>query len=410
MLHHRFPNGFTEMFMDETDREVSSLTDRAFRSLCIGDEAIYSDELSYGFSPFSCHKPLVDTPSKKTHKEGSSKKLQQKQQHTNGGSNPLLGNEKKDVSSTVSSLLKAFGATDGEDTLIKNGYSWDKSALLSIQQELSEFSSDYHSNLSGGQFNHTKISRDGTAKKSGKDGSSGKASKSKNDKSSNKLRKLNIKNFFLHSELSPFQSWRDLNRFPFGQGVIVTTILPSDNLPKWYDSPLYKELTESHRIETQHAEETEPCQNPAPAEPTPPPPPVPAAPVPPQVLPKPFTALTERCSSEGGEAGAPWRRNRARAKSAVMGNKPGLLSPPHGGSKQADVSPLPGKKEAEVKAVEEPISVPSTPFNISQLMTPVIPSRQNTETSEILQAVFAPSALDSPLRPGSEAKVTPDSF
>lgn len=412
MLHHRFPNGFTEIFMDETDREVSSLTDRAFRSLCIGDEAIYNDEFSYGFSPFSCHKPLVDTPSKKTHKEGSSKKLQQKQQHTNGGSNHQLGNQKKDVSSTVTSLLKAFGARDGgsEDTLIKNGYSWDKSALLSIQQELSEFSSDYHSNFSGAQFNHTKNSRDGMAKKSGKDGfqSSGKASKSKNDKSSHKLRKLNIKNFFLHSELSPFQSWRDLKRYPFGQGVIVTTILPSDNLPKWYDSPLYKELTESHRIETQYTEETEPCQNTALAEPTPPPLPAPAPSVPPKVLPKPFTALTERCSSEGGEAGAPWRKNRARAKSAVMGNKPGLLSPPHEGSKQADVSPLPGKKEVEVKAVEEQSSEPSTPFNISQLMTPVIPSRQNTETSEILQAVFAPSALDSPLRPGSEAKVTPE--
>ncbi|XP_054655023.1 uncharacterized protein LOC129194115 isoform X2 [Dunckerocampus dactyliophorus] len=30
-------------FLDETDREVSSLTDRAFRSLCIGDEAVYND-------------------------------------------------------------------------------------------------------------------------------------------------------------------------------------------------------------------------------------------------------------------------------------------------------------------------------------------------------------------------------
>ena len=30
-------------FLDETDREVSSLTDRAFRSLCIGEEAVYND-------------------------------------------------------------------------------------------------------------------------------------------------------------------------------------------------------------------------------------------------------------------------------------------------------------------------------------------------------------------------------
>uniref|UniRef100_A0A3B5JZ34 DUF4585 domain-containing protein n=1 Tax=Takifugu rubripes TaxID=31033 RepID=A0A3B5JZ34_TAKRU len=33
----------TGSFPDETDREVSNLTDRAFRSLCIGDEAVYND-------------------------------------------------------------------------------------------------------------------------------------------------------------------------------------------------------------------------------------------------------------------------------------------------------------------------------------------------------------------------------
>ena len=161
MLHHRFPNGFTEVFMDETDREVSSLTDRAFRSLCVGDEAVFNDDFSYGYSPFSCHKPLVEMASKKTLKE--KKQLQQQQQQlTNGGSSPQSGRRKKEMSSTVSSLLKAFGTAEdgGEASLTKNGYSWDKSALLSIQQELSEFSSDYHSILSDGQFNHYKNSRD----------------------------------------------------------------------------------------------------------------------------------------------------------------------------------------------------------------------------------------------------------
>ncbi|CAB1438080.1 unnamed protein product [Pleuronectes platessa] len=65
MLHHRFPNGFTDLFMDETDREVSTLTDRAFRSLCVGDDAVYNDEVLYGFSPFSCHKPLAGEPLKR---------------------------------------------------------------------------------------------------------------------------------------------------------------------------------------------------------------------------------------------------------------------------------------------------------------------------------------------------------
>ncbi|KAM8852894.1 cardiac-enriched FHL2-interacting protein [Synchiropus picturatus] len=38
-------------FLDETDREVSNLTDRAFRSLCIGDEAIYNDSDLCASSP-----------------------------------------------------------------------------------------------------------------------------------------------------------------------------------------------------------------------------------------------------------------------------------------------------------------------------------------------------------------------
>nr|XP_057915008.1 uncharacterized protein LOC131108188 isoform X2 [Doryrhamphus excisus] len=47
--HRRYSDGcFSDTssggsFLDETDREVSSLTDRAFRSLCIGDEAVYND-------------------------------------------------------------------------------------------------------------------------------------------------------------------------------------------------------------------------------------------------------------------------------------------------------------------------------------------------------------------------------
>nr|XP_046258495.1 uncharacterized protein LOC124066271 [Scatophagus argus] len=40
-------------FLDETDREVSSLTDRAFRSLCIGDEAVYNDSDLCSSSPCS---------------------------------------------------------------------------------------------------------------------------------------------------------------------------------------------------------------------------------------------------------------------------------------------------------------------------------------------------------------------
>lgn len=420
MLHHRFPNGFTDLFMDETDREVSTLTDRAFRSLCVGDDAVYNDEFLYGYSPFSCHKPLVGDPLKKTHhkeskKHGHSKNEKNnsqpwKQQHTN--------------ISNMSSFLKAFSVTEKscEGMLIKNGdtngESWDKSALRSIQRELSEFSSDYHANMRDRQHkNHHGHTEDGMTNKTNKGSvlSSGKSSKVKNGKTTVKLKKLNIKNFFLHSEFSPFQSWRDFNQFPFAQEETVPSILPTDTVPKWYDLPFYKKLTDSHRKEILHTVESKSCQKAAAAVEPPPtvPKPIPPPP-PPKVLPKPSASPAEkRCSSHVGEGtAAPWRRNRSRATSAVPVNQPGIPSQDRDScSRTADESFSVVKKEfksVEVKAIEESSSVASTPFSICQLMTPVIPSRQPTETSEILQDVLSPSALDLQLRPHSEAKGTPE--
>ncbi|KAM6898594.1 uncharacterized protein PEZ65_020601 [Lycodopsis pacificus] len=407
MLHHRFPNGFTDMFMDETDREVSTLTDRAFRSLCVGDEAVYNDELSYGYSPFSCRKPLVGEPLKKTHHKESKKQGQNKSDKNYA--QPWKQQQQKNMSH-MSSFLKALSATEEsrEGMLIRNGgmtdsngESWDKSALRSIQRELSEFSSDYHTDLTGGDYKNHHRHQSGDAAIV-----SGKSLKSKHGKSTIKLRKLNIKNFFLHSEFSPFQTWRDLNRFPFGQED--TSILPTDSIPKWCDLTFYKELTEAHRKETLHIEEVQSCQKAA-VEPPPPtaPKPIPPPP-PPKVLPKPSATLAEkRCSSErGDESAAPWRRNRSRAKSVIPVNQPGI--PPQENSlKTVDESLWLVKKEArsvEVTAVEEVCSLAVTPFSICQLMTPIIPSRQPTETSEIL----SPSCLDLPLRPHSEAKLTPE--
>ncbi|XP_029312619.1 uncharacterized protein LOC115024897 [Cottoperca gobio] len=420
MLHHRFPNGFTDLFMDETDREVSTLTDRAFRSLCVGDEAVYNDELLYGYSPFSCHKPLVGDPLKKSHHKESKNQGQSKTDKNYA--QPWKQQQQKNISH-MSSFLKSLSATEEscDGMLIKNGgttdsngESWDKSALRSIQRELSEFSSDYQTNLTDGHYkdHHWLHSGDGSSSKTCKDAAlpSGKSSKSKNGKSTIKVRKLNIKNFFLHSEFSPFQTWRDFNRFPFGQED--TTILPTDNIPKWYDLSFYKELTEAHRKETLHTEEAQSGQKAA-VEPPPPiaPKPIPPPP-PPKVLPKPSaTPAEKRCSSEGGDgSAAPWRRNRSRARSVIPLNQPGI-PPQENCLKTLDESPWLVKKEArsvEVKAIEEVSSLASTPFSICQLMTPLIPSRQPTETSEILQTVFSLSALDLPLRPHSEAKLTPE--
>lgn len=388
MLHHRFPNGFTDLFMDETDREVSTLTDRAFRSLCVGDDAVYNDDFLYGYSPFSCHKPLAGDPLKKANRKDSKKQGQSK-------SDKSYAQHQKSMSH-MSSFLKALSATEEscEGMFIKNGAttdfkgeSWDKSALRSIQRELSEFSSDYHCNLKDIEP------------------PSRKSSKTKKGKSAVKIRKLNIKNFFLHSEFSPFQAWADSR---FGQ---KDSVLPIDDIPKWYDMPFYKELTEAHRKETLCTDETQSYHKVA-AEPPPPTAPKPKPPSPPPVLPKPSPTPTEkRCSSDGGDgSSAPWRRNRSRARSVIPVNQPGVVTQ-ESALKTVDESLMLITQEVrsvDVKAIDEVSSLASTPFSICQLMTPVIPSRQPTETSEILQGVLSPSTLDLSLRPHSEAKQTPE--
>lgn len=414
MLHHRFPNGFTDLFMDETDREVSTLTDRAFRSLCVGDDAVYNDEFLYEYSPYSCLKPLAGEPFKKNpHKE--SKKAGQHKQDKDDAQPCKQQQQQHDDISHMSSFLKVLSVAEERNGGMtdSNGESWDKSALRSIERELSEFSSDYHTSLTNRHYKNNK-SGCGSSNKKCKDVNlpSGNLTKIKNAKSAAKLRKLNIKNFFLHSEFSPFQTWTDLNRYPFGQDNTVTDILCADNVPKWYDLPFYKELTEAHTSEILHTEEVQSCQK-VRVEPstTKVPDPSPAPP-PPKVLPKPAAPLAEkRCSSDGGDkTAAPWRRNGPRAKSVIPANQ--LQKPPQeSNSKPMDENILVVKKEAEsveVKAIQEVSSSASTPFSICQLMTPVIPSRQPTETSEILQAVLSPSVLDLLSRPHSEAKVTPE--
>ncbi|XP_028821444.1 uncharacterized protein LOC114773015 [Denticeps clupeoides] len=390
MQHHRYMDNLCESFMDETDREVSSLTDRAFRSLCIGDEAVYNDS-EFSPPPISCLRPLAEELSKRT----SENCIKQ----TNGANETPLRQQKN--LATVSSLFAAFSAAtekNGDNTIrnhqLRVGNSvdtWDKSALLSIQKELAEFSTDYHKHISSGQFSKMKNHLNSSEKHDGKKSlNDGKTSKPKHGKSS-KLRKLNSKNFFLHSEFSPFQSWRDLNRFPFCQEEI-SDLLPSDSLPKWYDSPLYKELTAahrvnpaqqqealqriegSHRIKTPQERKTEHCQKQEAPQAT--------------ALQTSFT-LEKRCQSDSGETCAPWRKNRGRARSVVPTSHPEKGRPPNEKPNYAENLP----KKQEVKSTGEQSSKSSTPFSISQLLTPVIPSHQETETSEVLQAILS-GALD----------------
>ncbi|XP_026133215.1 uncharacterized protein LOC113112058 [Carassius auratus] len=421
-MHHL---RYLDSFMDDIDREVMSLTDRAFKSLCIGDEAIYNDS---EFSPslVSCHKPMVEDVSKKTQQSSYSALKKLKSYPLNGGNDPLSRSNK----SSKDSLLFAASTAkkNGESSKMTNGDSWDKSALLSIQRELSEISSDYHS-LRAGHLsqakNNLKSDEKGSAKKSSKVASNppGKSSKSKQSKN-NKLKKLNCINFFLHSEFSPFLSWGDFNKFSIRQEHISEIVL-SNRPPEWYDSPLYKELTAAHghyklSVPPSVEKEVEMCpkqsethplkpqlgsvQTAAPNEP--PKPEKESGHIQQNIPTKaPPLVAEQRCNSERVEACIPWRKSRSRAKSAApVGHSINL--PACEKTNAGEGSAQEFKKE--VKTMEDQNFTSSTPFSISQLLTPVIPSRHGTESSEILQTVLSPTALEIPALSERELHPSPE--
>lgn len=273
----------------ETDREVSSLTDRAFRSLCIGDEAVYNDsDLSASPCAHRDRQQRGDRERqelKRTAHESFSLRVQQYGQDWNyqgvygaeihqdqqwavGGERgtqgrlsatfqqtfvapqqeqlSLYSNGTTEVSSQphrsrsrVSSLVQAFNSDRQLDEAVYNNESsWDKSALMSIERELSEFSS-YPQNMNadyfppGGLFSSQNFY------------SSEMAALSQMNSAPSFMRSAQANcnsNFFIHSEFSPFKVWRDHSRFPFHRGQ-VSGFVPCSEFQKWYETPLYKELS-----------------------------------------------------------------------------------------------------------------------------------------------------------------------
>ncbi|XP_066549428.1 cardiac-enriched FHL2-interacting protein [Amia ocellicauda] len=479
--HYKYTDGFSDRssagsFMDETDREVSNLTDRAFRSLCIGEEAIYNDS-DFSSSPPERHRTFIEDNQnheilKRTAQERFSlsvKRCAEVERNAEGAatfqqsvinrsaqehlfksdaasqlSNGAIGTawQQENNASRVSSLIKAFNIAENEfsitpdsmqdvlaatknDRVHKENHSesWDKSALLSIQKELSEFSDAYHQNFmsckksvapdSWKKANHLAPSRNNfhssevaATQKSNMDCSlpSKNPSKTKGSKSS-RGKKLNSRNSFLHSEFSPFQSWKDYIRFPFEREE-VADILPTVEVPKWYDSPLYKELTAEHRIQTPPTVEKKPNRKQVveviPAN-------QPSATVMQKAL-----ALEKRCESEMAANCPPWRRNRDLIKNKPALQRPCTVSPLSGKPRGKDEGLLSVSKATPIHhkvctVLDEQTSNITTPsFNISKLLTPVIHARQETETSEILQYALSPPAIDLTALGESEVRTLPE--
>uniref|UniRef100_A0A3P9QBQ8 DUF4585 domain-containing protein n=1 Tax=Poecilia reticulata TaxID=8081 RepID=A0A3P9QBQ8_POERE len=316
-------------FLDETDREVSNLTDRAFRSLCIGDEAVYNDsDLSLSSPSAYSDRQLAfcrdreereREDRKRAAQENFNLSVQQYGQdwitagmygaeiqreaqweaygdrtqgmvsatfqhslvetshlgkslreeklsfHSNGATE--LSSQQRRSHSRVSSLIRAFNS-DGhrdvagvEDNIRErdDGTSWDKSALMSIQRELSEFS--YQQNFNhhfhpAGPFscrdpNFYSSEAEAVTQMSH---SYMRSSQTKHIMSA----QANCNsNFFIHSEFSPFQLWRDYNRFPFREAE-VSGFMHYSEFPKWYQTPMYNELSLENQTHSRHRDIRQP--------------------------------------------------------------------------------------------------------------------------------------------------------
>ncbi|XP_075874532.1 cardiac-enriched FHL2-interacting protein [Nelusetta ayraudi] len=297
-------------FLDETDREVSSLTDRAFRSLCIGDEAIYNDSDLYTSSPCSQREVqrawgqsvprgvIEDREElKRVAQDSFSLRMQQYGQDLiHGGmygaqvhGEPqwevygertqvsatfqqsfvetsrqeesledkqllFLSNGAKELSvqqrrsrSRVSSLIQAFnsegyadgGGMDGKLRERNDETAWDKSALMSIQRDLSE----YQQNPYGGHIPPAAAYsyRDASVYSSMSHVNC-ETSFMRSSHSKHSMAAQANSNFFMHSEFSPFRVWKDHNRFPFQQGE-VSGFMQRSEFSKWYETPMYKSIS-----------------------------------------------------------------------------------------------------------------------------------------------------------------------
>ncbi|KAM9477102.1 cardiac-enriched FHL2-interacting protein [Clarias gariepinus] len=423
-------------FMDDTDREVSSLTERAFRSLCIGEDAIYNDlEVS---SPANQHKTCAQEALQKKdltitcqefsahgiQYEGAERKSEMAstfqhsyvdvaQEHVlrdeslsyiSNGSMEVTWQQKRSTS-RVSSLIKAFSSGEsycdsGAPDTAKDKYSdfnnesWDKSALLSIHKELSGsgYCSDFRSGPLQSYGNHFhSVAQMNTA-----------------TSSKTKFKVLNSTNLFFHSEFSPFQLWRDYNRFPFERGE-PSGFVPVTEFPRWYESPLYKEITAMHRVSSSPAEGRQFTRRQIED--------ISAAQRSKSTVIQKASAVEKRCESEIASNNPPWKNNNF-ARNKLPSNRPSTASPTREKVHRPDSSLLYQSRHTYEthhkvgKAGSSELPSRTTPFNISHLLTPVIPGRQETETSEILQFAHTPlvSECDGDLKPQSDAKQLRDSY
>ncbi|XP_028826192.1 cardiac-enriched FHL2-interacting protein [Denticeps clupeoides] len=423
--HQKHSDGFSDCssigsFIDETDREVSSLTDRAFRSLCIGEEAIYNDvdvstspivsqsfkaennsisknmahqTLSLRFQQYGDFRDFM-SKSATTFRESftaNAEHLQELQAMSLNQSNGMeeISCQQRQSSSRVSSLIKAFSSgevlADGgiftEAIATKDKYgsvksqSLDRSALQSIQKELSEFS--VYQNFKSQSF-HPPRKKNQTSNEAGAVTQMGFTTSLMRPSKSGRFQSLNSNNFFLHSEFSPFQMWKDYSRFAFETHNISRAASSSD-FHQWYNSPIYKEVLTTPPLQRSPYESmrshTKPVENM-----------INEVQCSRSLVMHKALAIEKRSESELASNGPLLRQNNHQTRRNLPASRPATASPISVRKRYPDsiLFSTMGALHNVHKFHDGQTHHLQTPFNITQLLTPVLPIKQSTETSKAI--------------------------
>ncbi|NXD93398.1 CEFIP protein, partial [Chaetorhynchus papuensis] len=451
--------------LDDADREVSSLTDRAFKSLCVAELEDPYNEPELSISPdfalqlsAKIHSGTLNHDIKKSNV--CDKLTARNNEHTIWASTfqqlPKCASEEKRIAknstfamggklnlpvpgprnnkhvSKVSSLIKTFDKTadqgSGSSLIankqpIKNSFqkykinhgndtaSCDDTDILSIHKELSEFSEANQGSLSGkhepqrmpNKLDLSYGDSDGyypvliemsKIAKSNFSHSSKKALKNRNLKVNEPAKKGN----FLHSENSAFESWNVHHKKLTEKEEFVDIKMKKEGLEYLEESPFVKG-SHTHEHKLSPATTTVAKKKDFQMKPTPPEAafPLPVTPSPPP--PKPQATLTEEESlnPQLGNSCPPWRRQRATnraagkrqaAKEKFTDSHKTLLSEKETDAEPGmDVTPL-------AKQANSPGSI-SPSFNITELLTPVIPPKQEVDTVESELIPLTPPATES---------------
>ncbi|NWH54173.1 CEFIP protein, partial [Fregata magnificens] len=451
--------------LDDTDREVSSLTDRAFKSLCVAELEDSYNEPDLAISPdfalqFSAkfHPGTLNHTVKKSNV--CNKLTARNNEHTIWAStfqqlpkcapeekmiakNNTFATERKKLNlpvpgprnnkhvSKVSSLIKTFDKTADQGSggslialkqPIKNSFQkcklnhgndmacWDDTDILSIHKELSEFSeASQGSHCLSGKHEPQKRPSKIDLSYGGSDGyypvliEMSKVAKSNFSRSSKKaLKNRSVKvnepakkGNFLHSENSAFESWNVHHKKLTEKEEFVDIKTKKEGLAYLEEAPFIKgSRTREHKLPPAKITVAKKQEKDFQMEPTSPEAafsiPLPAVHVPQGPLPsetKPLATLTEEeaLSPQLGNTCPPWRRQRAtkgaaekrqssKEKFTASDEMVSLSEKVTGADPGLDATPL-------AKQVNSPGSI-SPSFNITELLTPIIPPKQEVDPVE----------------------------